>query len=119
MTDPRPIDVTRKDGVLVPRQKWAFDRLFVESGDYTIEIHEPRSKRSHDHYHAAVREAWKNLPEHLAPRFPDPDHLRKWALIKTDWCVERTVVCGNAETANQVAALAGRLDESAVVIVQG
>jgi len=118
MTESRPLDVTRKDGALVPKQPWLFDRLFAEGRDYTIEIHEQRSTKSQNHYHAAIREAWKNLPEEMSKRFPDPDHLRKWALINTGWAIERTVACESADVAAQVAAVAGRLDESAVVIVQ-
>ena len=118
-TAPRPIDVTRKDGALVPRQRWLFDRLFEEGKDYTIEIHEPRSTRSHNHYFAAVHEAWKNLPEDLADQHPDSEHLRKWALIKTGWSIKHNVVCESNDKALEVAAVAGRLNESAVIVVQG
>jgi hypothetical protein len=119
MTSPRPIDVTRKDGALVPRQKWLFDRLFEEGQSYTIEIHEPRSGSSHRHYFAAVHEAWRNLPEDVAKQHPDSEHLRKWSLIKTGWSIKRNVVCETVEQAHAIAALAGHLDESAVVVMQG
>ncbi len=119
MTAPRPIDVTRKDGVLVPRQKWLFDRLFEEGKTYQIELFEPRSTKSQAHYFAVVNEAWKNLPEQLSAQHPDSEHLRKFALIKTGWCNKRNIVCETVEQAYAVAALAGQLDESAVVVVQG
>jgi hypothetical protein len=119
MTEQRPLAVNRKDGVLVPKQKWLFDPLFAEGNTYEIELHEPRSTKSHNHYFAAVHEAWKNLPDHIAERHPDSEHLRKFALIKTGWSVNRTIVCESAETAHAVAAAAGSLNESAVVVVQG
>jgi hypothetical protein len=129
LTAPRPIDVTRKEArldtgemvaVLVPKQKWLFDRLFPEEGaEYTIEPYEPRSTKSHRHYFAVVREAWKNLPEAAGAQHPDAEHLRKFALIKTGWSIKRNVVCESIEQAHAVSALAGSLDESAVVMVQG
>lgn len=119
MTAPRPVDVVRKDGALVPKQQWLFDRLFTEGCEYSIEIHEPRSGKSHAHYFATVNEAWKNLPEHHGKRHPDSEHLRKWALIHTGWAIERTVACDSAPVAAAVAAAAASLDESAVIIVQG
>jgi hypothetical protein len=117
MTEQRPLAVTRKDGVLVPKQKWLFDRLFAEGNAYEIELHEPRSTKSHNHYFRAVHEAWKNLPDHIAKRHPDSEHLRKFALIQTRWSVNRTIVCESAETAQAVAAAAGALNESALVVV--
>lgn len=113
------VDVTRKDGVLVPKQRWRFDRLFEEGHDYTIEIHEERSTASHRHYFAAIREAWKNLPEAEGRRHPDPEHLRKWALIKHGYSIKRDVVAESIEQAHAIAALAAQLDESAVIMVQG
>ena len=117
MTEQRPLEVTRKDGVLVPKQKWLFDRLFAEGDAYEIELHEPRSTKSHNHFFRAVHEAWKNLPDHIAERHPDSEHLRKFALIQTRWSVNRTIVCESAETAQAVAAAAGALNESALVVV--
>lgn len=128
MTAPRPIDVVRKEAmldngeviaVLVPKQRWLFDRMFQPDHDYTIEIHEPRSTRSHNHFFAAVHEAWKNLPDHLAEQHPDSEHLRKWALIKCGFSIKHNIVCENNEKALEVAAVAGRLNESAVIVVQG
>ena len=119
MIQNQPITYRRTNGVLVPKQRWLFDRLFVESQDYELEIHEPRSTKSHAHFFAVVREAWKNLPEQYGRRFIDAEHLRKFALIKTGWAISRNVVCETVEMAHQVAAVAGQLDESAVIVVQG
>jgi hypothetical protein len=115
----QPITYRRVGDALVPKQKWLFDRGFVDGQEYELAIHEPRSTKSHDHYHATVREAWKNLPEKIAKRFPDADALRKFALIRCDFYKERTVVCDTEEAATQVAALAGSMDDAAVVTIQG
>jgi len=53
---------------------------------YRMIVAAERSAASHRHYMAAVTEAWKNLPEHLAEEFPTPDALRRWALIRTGYC---------------------------------
>lgn len=119
MAEPRPIEVSRKDGVLVPRLRGVFDIIFVEGQSYTIEVHVPRSTKSHDHFHAAVREAWRNLPEGMAERFVDADHLRKFALIKAGWAKESTVVCANENAAIELAAIVGRIDGAAIVTVFG
>jgi len=44
-------------------------------------------------YFAMVREAWRNLPEQIADRFPDHGRLRKWALIKAGYANEQDLVC--------------------------
>jgi hypothetical protein len=44
-------------------------------------------------YFAMVREAWRNLPERIADRFPDHGRLRKWALIKAGYANEQDLVC--------------------------
>lgn len=119
MTEARPLDVTRKDGMLVPKQRWLFDRLFAEGQEYTIEIHEPRSDKSHRHYFAVIREAWKNLPEDLSAQHPSPEHLRKWSLIKLGYSIKRNIVCETTEQRDAIAAMAGQLDENAVVLTQG
>lgn len=50
---------------------------------------QPRDMRSHNHYFAAVGNAFDNLPHTIAARFPSAEHLRKWALIETNWFVEK------------------------------
>lgn len=78
--------------------------------------YEARSKRAHDHFFAVVDEAHQTLPDDLAERFPSPDHLRKWALIKTGHYDSRSVVCGSKADAARVAAFVRPLDEYAVVV---
>lgn len=77
--------------------------------------HQPRSMRSHGHYFACVEEAWKNLPEAMAGRWPTPDHLRRWAPIKAGICDQRSVVVASKAEAQRLAAFMRPLDEYAVV----
>ena len=55
------------------------------------QLAEHRSKASHDHFFAIINEAWKNLPEDMGDDFPSPEHLRKWALIKSGFCSETRI----------------------------
>src|SRR5690348_4856735 len=59
----------------------------------TLERHEERSEASHGHFFAAVTEAWQNLPHGLDDEFPSANHLRKFALIKANYCTMQKIVC--------------------------
>lgn len=93
------------------------DKHFVVGALYPLEAREDRSVASHRHFFAAVNEAWQNLPDDLAARFPSPDHLRKWALIKSGYRDERSIVCASKAEAQRVAAFVKPIDGFAVVIV--
>lgn len=114
-----PITFRRVGETLVPRQKWQFDRTFAEGHDYTLVEHEERSSPSHAHYFATVNEAWKTLPENQSKRWSDATHMRKWFLIKTGWSIDRIIVAETDHGAKEIAALAGQLDHSAVIMIQG
>jgi len=45
------------------------DRHYVVGETYPLVVQEQRSRASHNHYFAALHEAWANLPEVLAERF--------------------------------------------------
>ncbi|MBK5958055.1 hypothetical protein CCR97_07970 [Rhodoplanes elegans] len=93
------------------------DQDFVVGEVYNLEVVEQRSAKSHRFYFAALTEAWRNLPEHMADQFPNPEALRKWALIKAGYCDERSIVCASKAEAHRVAAFVGPMDEFAVVTV--
>lgn len=80
---------------------------------------EHRSKASHDHFFACVNEAWKNLPEDIADDFPNPESLRKWALIKAGFCSETRIVCANNSEAMTLATKAKAMDKFALVAIDG
>lgn len=88
---------------------------FVIGATYELEEVLERSSASHRHYFAVIREAWLNLPERLAERFPDPDHLRKFALIKAGFRDERSIVCSSKAEAQRLAAFVRPMDDYAVV----
>lgn len=94
------------------------DRFYVVGETYDLVTHQERSSASHAHYFASVNEAWKNLPEDMAERWPSPEHLRKWALIKAGYCVSTTVLFANRKDAEKAAALVIPLDEFSVVDVK-
>ena len=81
--------------------------------------HEDRSRRSHDHYFASVGEAWKNLPEHLAARFPTDEHLRKFALIQTGHYETAVHPCQFKTEALRLRAVLAAGDDFAVIVVDG
>jgi hypothetical protein len=105
----RPIGRGRRDA----------DRYFVIGERYTLVEEKQRSGASHRHYFASVNEAWTNLPEHVAGRFPTADHLRKYALIMTGFRDERTIVASSRAEAHRLAAFVRPMDEYAVVTVDG
>lgn len=94
------------------------DRQYVIGETYTLVPHEDRSWNSHRHYFAAIKNAWDNLPEDQAERFPSPEALRKWCLIRAGYSNSQTVVCESAAEARRFIALAKSLDEFCVVTVR-
>jgi hypothetical protein len=95
------------------------DKEFVVGETYSLVAHEFRSTSSHKHFFASVNEAWKNIPDDIAHRWPTPDHLRRWALIQAGYRNERTIVAGNPDAANEIAAFIEDIDDYAVVVVHG
>lgn len=95
------------------------DRHFVVGQTYPLEVREDRSAASHRAYFAAVNEAHKNLPDELAERFPTPDALRRFALIRTGHRDERSIACASKAEALRVAAFVKPMDYCAVVTVVG
>lgn len=108
------------EGFFPVARNWALiaDKYFVVGEVYRLEVREERSAASHNHYFASVVEAHQNLPEKLAQRFPTPDHLRRFALIKAGFREERSVVCASPAEAQKVAGFIKPMDDYAVVMVR-
>lgn len=104
--------------VPLPRFAKACDKEFVVHERYQMEAIEERSARSHAHYFAALHDAWLNLPEGEAERFPSSEHFRKWALIKGGFSDERSVVCDSKAEARRIGSFVRSIDGYAVIIVQ-
>lgn len=82
---------------------------------YTLTEFEERSMRSHRHYFARLHDLWQSLPEHIAPRFPTDEHLRKWSLIKCGYVKITPIVAANNDEAMKAAAWARQIDPYVVV----
>lgn len=115
---PRLFRFMWRDGVFVPEGRTALfcDEEFGEGEIVTFERHEERSTASHNHYFACINEAWSNLPEH-DERFPTPEALRKWALIRAGYHTVASIVCSSPEQAQIVATFMG-YTEGVVVVVR-
>jgi hypothetical protein len=97
------------------RGKAECDALFAIGAIYALEEHQERSSASHAHYFACVAEGWKNLPDDLLQEYPNPETLRKKALIKMGYRDERSIVCNSKAMAERVAEFIGSMERYAVV----
>jgi hypothetical protein len=70
----------------LPRFKRLCDSQFAINEEYPLMIVENRSMASHNHYFAALHEAYQNLAEEYAQEFVNEDHLRSWCLCKAGFC---------------------------------
>lgn len=114
----KPVTYSWDGEAMVPLQHFgaSCDRQFIVGETYQLIVHENRSQESHNHYFAAIHDAWMNLPELDSERFATAEHLRKWALIKAGYRDERSVVCASKAEALRVAAFIKPMDEFAVVL---
>jgi hypothetical protein len=95
------------------------DAAFVVGQVYHMEPIEERSARTHKHYFFCINEAWQSMPEDFAERFPTPEALRKFALIKAGFADSRQIVAASKAEALRLAAFIRPMDEYAVVSVSG
>ena len=93
------------------------DRQYVVGERYILVENEERSRKSHAHYFACVKDGWSSLPHELAERFPTADHLRAWALIKAGFRDEVSFVASSKAEAARIAAFLRPVDDMAVVRV--
>ncbi|WP_262027110.1 hypothetical protein [Microvirga sp. Mcv34] len=112
-----PIVFQWSGDAMVPHHRFQreCDASFVVGESYRLAVQEHRSQANHNHYFAAINEAWMNLPEVLAERFPTSEHLRKYALIKAGYRDERTFPCASKAEAQRLAAFIRPMDDFAIV----
>lgn len=91
------------------------DKYFTIGEKYELVEKQERSHATHAHYFAAVHDAWLNLPEALAVEYPNPEKLRKHALIKAGYADSQTHVCSSKAEAARLAAFIRPMDEFSVV----
>jgi len=115
-----PIVAQWNGEAFVPMRRFmrAIDKECVIGEFYRLTEENERSAQSHRHYFACLNEAWQNLREDMAERFPDAEHLRKYALIRTGFHDERSIVCASKAEAQRVAAFVKPMDTYAVVLVR-
>lgn len=104
--------------VMVPRRPHYACMVYVDQQDYRLGVIEERSTNSHNHYFAAVNEAWRNLPDDQAERFPTSEHLRKYALIKAGYCDKQEFLASSKAEAVRIASFIRAAEEYAIVIVK-
>jgi hypothetical protein len=104
---------------MTPTRPKAADKAFVIGQRYWLDEVSDRSWISHRHEFAWIAEAWNNLPESFAEIFPSPEHLRKAALIATNWHRETIIDAGSRAAALRVATYARGEDEFARVVARG
>lgn len=119
-TLPPPPMPFRWDGAnMVPVHPRRAAQAYAVDGVYALVEHKERSRASHDHEFAWLKEAWMNLPEDIADEFPSEVHLRKRALIATGFYDEMLVDAGTNAAALRVAQSFRFLDEFVHVVVRG
>lgn len=103
-----------------PSSHWArqADKQYVVGEVYRLVEHHERSTASHNHYFAAIAEAWLTMPDELVAEYPTAEHLRKKMLVKAGYADERSIVCASKAEAQRVAAFVKPMDEYAVVLVR-
>jgi hypothetical protein len=120
MSTQAPIAFVWNGEAMVPLLRFArrAAQTFVVGVCYDLVEYLARSTASHRQYFAVVRNAWMNLNERDAERFPTPEHLRKYALIKAGYYLERSYVAKSKAEAQRIAAFMRPVDEYALVIVR-
>ena len=100
-----------------PERPRLADKYYVVGARYRLVPEEERSMRSHRFYFASINEAFANLPEDLAERFPTSEHLRKFALIKSGFRDERSFVAASKAEAVSLSTFIKPIDDYAWVVV--
>ena len=114
----QPLNFTFSNGAMWPVRLDAARNLYEDGKTYRLVEYDERTGKSHRHFFAVLRNAWDNLPEQIADRFPSPEHLRAYALIKAGFYNERHVDLATRTDALQVASFIKPMDEFAIVIAR-
>lgn len=105
----------------IPVHRKRCDEQFVVGETYFMEAIEERSGKSHRQFFAALRDAWRNLPERfgMEPWAQSEKHLRAYALIRTGFFDAQTFPCSSVAEAKRWAANMRPLDEYSIVLAKG
>jgi len=113
-----PMDFVWHDGALRPLKPGFATSRFVDGEIYAMAPYEERSLASHNHFFAALAEAYANLPDDATIRWPTLDHFRRHGLILNGYRDEATIVCESKAAAERVAAWTRSIDSYAIVLVR-
>ena len=109
----------RDDGVMnpLPRFKALCDRQYVVGEQYALGPVEEVGQGSRGGFFAELRDYWDSLGEDH--RFESFDHFRKRALVAAGWAKHSQFVMDTPKDAREMAVGLRRVDEYAVVRVEG
>lgn len=121
----REVDVVDEHGeatrqwamVPLPRYARLSRKQYAENEEHTLEPLTFRDMRRHNHFFAAVGEAFKNLPETVSARWPTSEHFRKWVLVECGYFDEKEFDCPDEEFAKRLAFFVRSEDEYARISV--
>jgi hypothetical protein len=125
MTAPQPVRLRYEgEGQFVPASPhWGriADKDYTIGEVYNLEPREDRSMGRHRAFFAQVNEAFANLPESVSNEqwALSPDHLRKYALIRTGFCNSQIHPCGTRAEALRLQAILKPIDEFSIVEIRG
>lgn len=116
-----PVAFVWDGAAMIPLERFRAlaSRQFRPGQEYAMVPHQGRSERAHGLYFKTVQVGWKNLPHGVAERFPTAEHFRKWCLIQEGLADEHTMLCDNESKARATAALCRKLDQYAVIRING
>ena len=123
----KEVDVIDGDGIatrrmaMVPHLRYGnvVKRQFADGEEYVLAPVEERSMASHRQFFAAINDAFHNLPEKVAARFPSAQHLRRWALIECGHFDEKEFDCDSEKNAKRLATFIRTEDEYARISLHG
>lgn len=104
---------------MVPLQPRMADKHYVIGQRYIMEERLERSSASHRAYFAEINDLWSSLSDDQMEQWPNPDALRKAALIQAGFRDEKSIVLSSKAEAQRVAAFVKPQDEFAVVSLSG
>lgn len=103
----------------LPRYHNTVNAEFVVGEQYRMEVQEIRSWVSHRHQFAWLHEAWLSLPETIAGRFLNEDHLRKHALIAGGFCDVDSIACSSRAEAERWYRFLSAKDPYRIIKIEG
>lgn len=117
MTAPLPFQWQGDAFTPMPGHARRCDEAFVVGQVYHLIEQEDRSAASHKHYFACIKTAWENMTDEAAQRFPSPEALRKYALIKAGYATSVDMPCASRAEALRWAPRIEGQNEYAIVTV--